>query len=181
MSTCDLHYTLAVFPSELGWMAMIGRGRVLRQLVMGHPSAVAAIAALDHTLAAAAQPGSWNASLVDRLQTYAAGEAVDLSDIEVELGALTPFRERVYRLCRQIPFGQTTTYGQLAARAGSPGAARAVGSCMAANRVPLIIPCHRVVASSGGMGGFSGPGGVCLKRRLLELESTSRAPQRQLV
>jgi len=82
----------------------------------------------------------------------------------------TEFTRRVYEVVRSIPPGETLTYGEVARGAGRPGAARAVGSVMANNRHPLFIPCHRVVASSG-LGGFSSPGGLDQKRRLLALES----------
>ena len=71
--------------------------------------------------------------------------------------------------CRAIPRGETLTYGQLAAKAGYPGAARAVGQVMARNCLPLLIPCHRVVGSNG-LHGFSAPGGLATKQRLLEIE-----------
>ena len=92
---------------------------------------------------------------------------------EIDLGWTTEFQRRVIRRCRRIPYGKTATYGQIASAAGSPGAARAVGSCMAANRFPLIVPCHRVVRSGGGIGAFSAPGGTRTKRRLLAMESAS--------
>ena len=72
---------------------------------------------------------------------------------------------------RNVPYGQTLSYAELAAKAGSPKAARAVGSVMAQNRVPLIIPCHRVVGSGGHLGGFSAPRGIAFKKQLLELEA----------
>lgn len=108
--------------------------------------------------------------IVETLQQYATGEPVDLTTIEVDLSGFTPFATRVYRECRQIRPGATLSYGELAARAGSPGAARAVGSAMARNRITLVIPCHRVVASGGKLGGYSGPQGLKLKERLLKLE-----------
>ena len=73
--------------------------------------------------------------------------------------------------CRRIPYGRTMSYAELAAKAGSPNAARAVGNCMAGNRIPLIVPCHRVVCSDGRLGSYSAPGGTRMKRRLLDLES----------
>jgi methylated-DNA-[protein]-cysteine S-methyltransferase len=81
----------------------------------------------------------------------------------------TPFLRRVYEIVRQIPPGETRSYGDVALAAGRPGAARAVGTAMAKNRICLFIPCHRVVASSG-IGGWSGSGGLDQKRALLELE-----------
>lgn len=82
----------------------------------------------------------------------------------------TEFQRKVWSAAREIPPGETWTYGELAAHAGHPGAARAVGGCMAKNPTPLLVPCHRVVAASGGLGGFSCPCGPDMKKRLLELE-----------
>jgi methylated-DNA-[protein]-cysteine S-methyltransferase len=104
------------------------------------------------------------------LTQFAAGACAGFSDVAVDLEHLSPFGRRVVRHCRRIPFGRTLTYGQLAARAGSPGAARAVGQVMAANRYPLIVPCHRVIGASGRLGGFSAPQGIAMKQRLLQLE-----------
>jgi len=162
---------LVVLSSALGWTALIGSGRVVKQVTLGHPSARAAVRALDPRLRENARPGPWNRSLVRRIQAYASGARQDFGDIEVDLGPLAEFRRQVIRRCRQIPFAQTLTYGELAAESGYPGAARAVGNCMAGNRIPLIIPCHRVVAAAGRLGGYSGPGGIRLKKRLLELEA----------
>lgn len=88
----------------------------------------------------------------------------------LDLRELTEFTIAVLRQCHQIPPGETRTYGQLAAQAGSPMAARAVGIVMAKNRWPILIPCHRVVGTSGKLTGYSGVGGVATKRRLLDFE-----------
>lgn len=93
--------------------------------------------------------------------------------VRVELNGDTVFRQRVIEACRRIPYGRTATYADLARAAGRPGAARAVGSTMAGNRCPIVVPCHRVVRADGGLGGFSSPDGVKQKRRLLELEGVS--------
>ncbi|MCH7752272.1 MAG: MGMT family protein [Planctomycetes bacterium] len=108
--------------------------------------------------------------LVERLREFARGEPTDFSDVAVETRGATSFQRRVIDACRAIPWGETRSYGQLARSVGRPGAARAVGSVMAANRVPLVVPCHRVVAAAGGLGGFSAPQGVAMKRRLLAAE-----------
>ncbi len=85
-----------------------------------------------------------------------------------DFAGMTPFRKKVMQELRNVPAGETVTYGELAATAGSPGAARAVGNVMATNPVPLFVPCHRVVATNG-LGGFTG--GLDVKRALLKLES----------
>jgi methylated-DNA-[protein]-cysteine S-methyltransferase len=112
--------------------------------------------------------------LVERLTAFAAGERDSLADIPIDVGRLGKFQRRVAKQCRSIPYGQTISYAELAAKSGSPRAARAVGNCMAGNRIPLIVPCHRVVRSDGRLGSFSAPGGVGMKRRLLALESGAR-------
>jgi methylated-DNA-[protein]-cysteine S-methyltransferase len=152
-------------------MAWIASGETLRQLTFGHGSAEAAVAALGDDLAETARAGGGTSPLVRRLQAYASGVRDEFRDVEVDPGPLTEFQRRVLDHCRRIPYGRRLTYGELATRAGYPGAARAVGRCMASNRVPLIVPCHRVVAASGGLGGYSARGGLRMKRRLLELEA----------
>jgi methylated-DNA-[protein]-cysteine S-methyltransferase len=87
---------------------------------------------------------------------------------ELEMAPLAPFRRLILMETGRIPRGKVRTYGSLAAAAGRPGAARAVGSAMASNPFPLAIPCHRVVRSDGSLGGFGG--GLALKRALLERE-----------
>jgi methylated-DNA-[protein]-cysteine S-methyltransferase len=106
--------------------------------------------------------------LVQRLQAYFAGEAVTFDDVPVDLEYETSFLEACAHALRRIPRGETVTYGELAALAGAPGAARAAGSFCARNRLGLFVPCHRVV-SAGGLGSY-GSHGVAYKQRLLELE-----------
>lgn len=177
-----------VFPSELGWMALAWSQEKLQRLTFGHPSAAAAIAGLEGgddwvTTDTHALP-AWVAEVVGRLQSYAAGINETFDDVPVALDHLSPFQLKVVCACRQIGRGEVRTYGELAAAAGSPGAARAVGSVMSHNRVPIVVPCHRVVGSAGSLGGFSARDGVNLKRRMLELEGAmlaktkSRQPSR---
>lgn len=165
------------FQSELGAMALaLCKGRIAG-LVFGRTSESAARRDLKKIISpeafAMADQGGEDAAgeeLIERLQAFAAGEAVDFSDVSIDSSYATPFQKRVLAACRKIGWGETITYGELAARAGRPGAARAVGSVMAGNRVPLIVPCHRVVPAGSGLGGFSAPQGVKMKRRLLDAE-----------
>jgi methylated-DNA-[protein]-cysteine S-methyltransferase len=91
-------------------------------------------------------------------------------DLPIDISLLTPFRQQVLQLTLQIPYGSSTSYGELAKKAGSPNAARAVGGALGANPIPIIIPCHRVLASTGALTGFSGAGGILMKENLLTLE-----------
>jgi methylated-DNA-[protein]-cysteine S-methyltransferase len=163
-----------LFPTNLGWMALAWSGERVVRLTFGHPSAAAAVAHLDQsadwTATDRADLPPWVAELVDRLQRYSDGDTVSFDDVPIDLSHLTPFQLKVVRACRKISRGQTRTYGNLAAAAGSPGASRAVGSVMAKNRLPIIVPCHRVVGSAGSLGGFSAPDGLCMKERMLVLE-----------
>jgi methylated-DNA-[protein]-cysteine S-methyltransferase len=163
--------TLLIFPSDLGWMGVVVAGDVVKRLTFGHCSAAAAKKAFDGKLLKHARRGKPNTRLVRRLQKYAAGYPDPLRDVPVDPGPMSDFRRRVLQQCRDIPYGTTLSYAELAAKAGSPRAARAAGNCMASNRIPLLIPCHRVVRSDGGLGSYSAPGGVVMKRRILALEA----------
>lgn len=109
--------------------------------------------------------------VADVVLRYFAGEDVPLAEVPVDLEYETPFLERCALALREIPRGEVVTYGELAALAGAPGAARAAGSFCARNRLGLFVPCHRVVAA-GGLGSY-GSHGVEYKRRLLELEGAA--------
>lgn len=173
-------WTATAFETSLGWMAVLGHGAALRQLSIGNSSPAKALAALDHDGIAAEgavlRIGRWNPSLVARLQAFCEGVADDFRDVTIESVERSEFALRVIDCCRRIPCGQTLSYGELAQRAGAPRAARAVGTVMASNRVALIIPCHRVVRSNGGIGGYTSPAGIELKRRLLKLEQSMQVP-----
>jgi len=152
-------------------MAAVLTSRALRQLTFGHASAAAARAALSPDLAGHARTAGRPTPLERRLQAYASGKPDAFRDIPVAVGPVGDFHRRICQECRRIPYGRAISYAALAARAGFPRAARAVGNCMAGNRVPLVVPCHRVVRSDRAVGSYSAVGGAAMKRRLLELES----------
>ena len=102
--------------------------------------------------------------------TLLRGEPADLSSIALDMDAVPEFRRRVYEAARAIAPGDTIAYGELAARLGSPGAARAVGAALARNPFPIVVPCHRVFAANGKLGGFTASGGAATKLRMLSLE-----------
>jgi len=107
---------------------------------------------------------------VMELRRYFDGTPTDLMSVVVDLDDLPPFHVEVYAKARLIPWGETRSYGELARSLGVPGAARAIGQAMGRNPVPIVVPCHRVLAHGSGLGGFSAPGGRATKQRLLELE-----------
>lgn len=110
-------------------------------------------------------------AVIDDVRRYFAGERADFTGVPVDLGTPEPFFERVYAVVRQLGWGETATYGAVAKMLeAGPEFARDVGQAMAANPVPLIIPCHRVTAANGRIGGFSAPGGSLSKARMLEIE-----------
>ena len=124
--------------------------------------------------ASGAEPGNPTrqvAEAVAAVQRYFAGEKTDFSRFTLDLGHQDAFFQQIYAEARRLGWGQTTTYGALAKQLGAgPEAARDVGQAMAKNPVALIIPCHRVLAAGGKVGGFSAPGGATAKIRMLELE-----------
>ena len=120
--------------------------------------------------AVVSEPPAAIAAAIDRITRLLAGEEVDLTGIELDFGEIDAFERRIYRAARGIAPGETHTYGELAAAIGRPGEAREVGRAMARNPIPIIVPCHRVVAADGRLGGFSAPGGTETKRRLLAIE-----------
>jgi O-6-methylguanine DNA methyltransferase len=109
------------------------------------------------------------------LQRHLAGEPQDLTALPLDLSVLAPFQRAVYERIRALPPGRTTTYGEVAAMLGKPGASRAVGQALGRNPFLVAIPCHRVLARGGAPGGFSAPGGVIAKQRLLALEGVTLA------
>jgi methylated-DNA-[protein]-cysteine S-methyltransferase len=124
--------------------------------------------------AAEAEPPAFVRDAVAGIVRLLAGEAVDLSDIPLDLSAASDLERRVYRAALRIPHGEVRTYGEIAREIGADGAAQAVGVALGRNPVPIVVPCHRVLASGGKSGGFSAPGGVSTKFRMLEIERARR-------
>jgi methylated-DNA-[protein]-cysteine S-methyltransferase len=110
------------------------------------------------------------ARIAEALQHYCAGERESFASVALDASALSDFDARILTSLRDVPWGHTTTYGSLAATVGAPDAARAVGVAMARNPWPIIVPCHRVLAAGGAIGGFSAYGGTMTKQKLLALE-----------
>jgi methylated-DNA-[protein]-cysteine S-methyltransferase len=124
----------------------------------------------------AGQPPRWVAQLIVSIEAYAKGEDVDFSGVPVDLAGVDDFRLAIYAAARKLAFGETTTYGELAKRAGHAGLARETGAALGANPVPLVIPCHRILAAGGKIGGFSAPGGSATKEKMLAMEGVHVGP-----
>ncbi len=164
---------ISIFVTPLGWFGLRGTGDRVSGLTIGHRSRAGVRATVPGEPSGALSEEDWNPRLRRRLEDYARGLRIDFSDVSIDDEAFTAFRKRVVGAARKIAYGTTATYGELAARAGSPRAARAVGAVMASNPIPIIIPCHRVVGCGNSLGGFSAPQGIELKRRMLEMEAAA--------
>jgi methylated-DNA-[protein]-cysteine S-methyltransferase len=157
-----------VCETKLGWigLAFSERGLCAATLPLGSVEAaeeeLRRRGAVDP--AELADVGDWP----QQLRRYALREAVSFAG-ELDLDQGTAFQRRVWRTLLEIPRGETRSYEWVAERIGKPGAARAVGQAVGANPLPIVVPCHRVVASDGGLGGYGG--GLALKETLLRLEA----------
>ena len=121
-------------------------------------------------------PPPYIAELIAKIRRHLQGEPKDFREVPVDLDGAAPFARQVYKAARQIPPGETRTYGEIAKALGQPAAARDVGEALSKNPIPLIIPCHRVSAAGGKSGGFSAHGGRATKARLLALEGAPVTP-----
>jgi methylated-DNA-[protein]-cysteine S-methyltransferase len=168
-----------VFETAGGFCAIAWNGAAVTSFQLPTHSAEATERRLLRRLPAATPgtPPPDVAKVIATAQRYFAGEKVDFSDVPLDLDAQDEFFRRIYEALRRVGWGNTTTYGALAKVLGAgPEAARDVGQAMAQNPVPLIIPCHRVLAAGGKVGGFSAPGGSAAKVRMLELEGVRVGP-----
>ena len=124
------------------------------------------------------QPPAAIGAAIGAIRALLTGEARDLGEIRLDMRGVPPFHARVYDAARKIPPGRTATYGEIATRLGMPRAARAVGQALGRNPFAIIVPCHRVTAAGGKLGGFSANGGVSTKLRLLAIEGAAGAVER---
>lgn len=162
----DRRYHL--FDTPLGQAALLWSPRGLCGAVLPGEASPAAVAERWPDAAPAAPTPAVRA-LVRRMVAHLRGRLDPLLDVPLDLDGASAFDRAVWAAAREVAPGQVVTYGQLAARVGRPGAARAVGGAMGRNRVPFVVPCHRVVAASG-LGGFSSARGLTTKRALLAAE-----------
>ena len=160
----------SIFETAFGWMGVLASRVWLVATTLPRPSARHVRLELGIDERQAICSSRRLSEIEERLKDYFKGEKVDFSD-KLDLSTATPFQKQVWLATRSIPSGQTRSYQWVAVQIGKPGAARAVGQALGRNPLPIIVPCHRVLASGGGLGGFGG--GLELKRRLLRLEGSS--------
>lgn len=174
MPPSESHYR--VFETAAGLVAVGWNARGISSLRLPAPTPQEAERAVLRRLpgATSAEPPAAIRDAIAATIRYFDGEQVDFTDVAIDLGAQDPFFDRVYAAVRRLGWGETTTYGALAKLLGAgPEAARDVGQAMARNPVPLIVPCHRVTAANGAVGGFSAPGGSASKARMLVMEGVA--------
>lgn len=158
---------LFVLQTRLGWMGIAAGSRGINSLILPRPSQQEVTRRLQAEFPQGIVQGSAPDEIARPLSEYAEGRCRRFA-LDVDLSGVRPFHRRVLEAIQDIPFGETRSYGWVAREIGEPKAARAVGRALARNPIPIIIPCHRVIASSGGLGGYGG--GLPLKRKLLQLE-----------
>ncbi|MGR3295469.1 MAG: methylated-DNA--[protein]-cysteine S-methyltransferase [Candidatus Bathyanammoxibius sp.] len=156
-----------VFQTDLGWIAIAVSAKGLTAVTLPQSSPERAVEQLGETAASAERADGRFEDLADRFRDYYRGGRQTFPD-DVDLSRGTPFQQAVWLTARSIPYGETRSYGWIASAIGRPRAARAVGQAMGSNPLAIVVPCHRVVAGDGGLGGFGG--GLEMKRRLLEIE-----------
>lgn len=169
----------ALFDTALGQCAIAWTAAGISdvQLPAEHPERLRDILARRYGELAEAAPPAPVRRVIEGIVSLLAGERVDFSDVELDSTKVPEFNQRVYRVARTIAPGATLCYGDIAARIGQPGSSRAVGRALGDNPYPILVPCHRVLAADGSMHGFSAPGGVTTKRRMLQIEGALAADE----
>ena len=162
-----IHYS--VLPTPFGSLGIVAGPQGLSNVILTKRKANNARTYMQQLFPDAKYDKKLLPSLQQQLHNYFAGKPVRFR-VKLDLSALTPFQQKALKACAKIKYGQTISYSQLARRIGKPKAARAVGGALARNPIPIVIPCHRIIAADGSMCGFSAEQGIRLKQQLLEME-----------
>jgi methylated-DNA-[protein]-cysteine S-methyltransferase len=172
----------ALFPAAIGGCAMVWRYEkvIAAFLPEADPSRMRSRLESRFPAGVESDPPAPIATAIELVVQSLSGLPSDLGAIEIDLSGAGEFERSVYAATRAIPRGEVRTYGEIARMVGMPGAARAVGAALGRNPIPIVIPCHRVIAAAGGSGGFSAPGGVSTKFRILAIEGARRGVEPEL-
>jgi methylated-DNA-[protein]-cysteine S-methyltransferase len=164
--------SFALFDSPLGACAVTWSADDIVGLQLPESDEAKARARIAHRYPGATEeaPSAEISEIIEQVGDLLRGKPVDLTGINLDMRAVPDFDRRVYAIARTIPPGATMTYGEIAARLGDRAAAREVGQALGRNPFPVVVPCHRVVAAHGRLGGFSARGGATTKLRLLAIE-----------
>jgi len=175
MSNC----AFTIFETPIGRCALLWRSGFVVGAALPESSDARLLTSLARRFGAPVEedPPQDICNAVDGVKRLLSGEDVDFSDVAIDIGSLGKFERAVLVAARRIPRGETRTYGEIAVSVGAPGAARAVGTALGRNPIPIIVPCHRVLAAGGASGGFSAPGGLTTKLKILEIERARRGPE----
>jgi methylated-DNA-[protein]-cysteine S-methyltransferase len=171
----------ALFDTAIGRCALVWRGGLVVGAALPDASDDRARESLARRFpgVAEADPPPFAAAAIGQIVSLLAGGKTDLGDINVDPEG-SAFERNVWQAARRIPCGEVRSYGDIARAIGAPGAAQAVGLALGRNPVPIVVPCHRVLAADGRTGGFSAPGGVATKFRILEIEGARRPGEPEL-
>jgi methylated-DNA-[protein]-cysteine S-methyltransferase len=171
----------ALFDTAIGRCALVWRGGLVVGAALPEDSDGRARASLARRFPGAeeADPPPFAAAAIAQIVSLLAGGRTDLADIALDTEG-SAFERNVWQAARRIPCGEVRSYGDIAREIGAPGAAQAVGLALGRNPVPIVVPCHRVLAADGRTGGFSAPGGVATKFRILEIEGARRPGEPEL-
>jgi methylated-DNA-[protein]-cysteine S-methyltransferase len=172
----------ALFDTAIGRCALVWRGGSIVGAALPEASDERARARLARRFpnAEEAEPPPFAADAVARIVALLDGAKTDLSDIPLDFSGASEFERSVWDAARRIPCGEVRNYGEIAREIDAPHGAQAVGVALGRNPVPIIVPCHRVLAADGKSGGFSAPGGVATKFRILEIEGAKRLGEPEL-
>jgi methylated-DNA-[protein]-cysteine S-methyltransferase len=171
-------FGFALFDTEIGRCGIVWgpRGIVGACLPEASDDAARARFRRRYPQAVETTPPAEIRQVCDAVVALTRGEPVEFTDVTLDMDGVPEFNRQVYDIALRIPPGATLTYGEIATRLGQPGAAQSVGQALGQNPFPPIVPCHRILMAGGRIGGFSAPGGIATKRKLLAIESVLAAP-----
>tara|TARA_B100000029_G_scaffold487498_1_gene543096 strand:+ start:109 stop:627 length:519 start_codon:yes stop_codon:yes gene_type:complete len=167
----EKNITYDVFETDMGWVAIVGGDYGILRVSLPELSPESSLDAVQPEVNVAEHVPEDYVDARKLIIAYCSGENVDLTCIPIDTRKVSLFFKNAWNACRSIPPGETRSYAWLAGKAGNVKAARGAGQAMARNKLALLVPCHRVVASNGALHGFGGDG-LPLKAQLLEMEAT---------